>query len=139
MGRKPGAHASRVRKRVKDAYGTQSSHTARAGVRGEERLAVLMRGEGIFNRLLHGPARWLRAVPVADPVDMRNAPMFQVVLLLFGTLPLAAWLYRAIAVPAAWRPGALISLALSALFSAACARYLAYAARVPSPSASGRR
>ena len=79
---------------------------------------MLMRGDGIFNRLLHGPARWLRAVPVADPVDLRNAPMFQLVLLLFGTLPVAAWLYRAIAVPVAWRPGELTSLGLSALFSA---------------------
>lgn len=96
----------------------QSSHTGRAGAQGEKRLAVLTRGEGTFNRLWHAPARWLRAVPIADPVDLRNAPMFQVVLLLFGTVPVAAWLYRAIAVPVAWRPGELTSLALSALFSA---------------------
>ncbi|UYB52973.1 ATP-binding protein [Xanthomonas sp. AM6] len=79
---------------------------------------MLTQGGGTFKRLLHGPARWLRAVPIADPVDLRNAPMFQVVLLLFGTLPVAAWLYRAIAVPDAWRPGELTSLALSVLFSA---------------------
>jgi len=67
---------------------------------------------------MHGPVRWLRAVPISDPVDRRNAPMFQVVLLLFGTLPAAAWLYRAVAVAEPWRPGELTSLALSLVFCA---------------------
>jgi signal transduction histidine kinase len=80
--------------------------------------AVSKRWIGSIRRVLHVPLRWLRAVPIADPVDLRNAPMFQVVLLLFGSLPVAAWLYRAIAVPVPWRPGELTSLALSLLFSA---------------------
>lgn len=68
--------------------------------------------------VLSAPMRWLRAAPIADPVDRRNAPMLQVVLLLLGTLPPAAWLYRGLVVPVPWRPGELTSLALSLLFSA---------------------
>jgi signal transduction histidine kinase len=79
---------------------------------------VLKRVGVTIRHLLQMPIRWLRAVPIVDPVDLRNAPMFQVVLLLFGTLPVAAWLYRAIAVSTPWRPGELTSLALSLLFSA---------------------
>lgn len=69
-------------------------------------------------RLIGAPGRWLRAAPIADPVDRRNAPMLQIVLLLLGTLPPLGWLYRGLAVAVPWRPGELTSLALSLLFSA---------------------
>lgn len=62
---------------------------------------------------------WLRDIPASDPVDRRNAPMLQVILLMLAVLPPAMWLYRAVAVPVPWRPGehvaVLVSLALSAL------------------------
>lgn len=64
------------------------------------------------------PVRWLRNVPVADPVDLRNAPMLQLVLLLLGGLPPLAWAYRAFAVDVPWREGELGSMALSLLLSA---------------------
>ena len=37
---------------------------------------------------------WLANPPVADPVDRRNAPMFQVVMLLLATAPPLLWAYR---------------------------------------------
>lgn len=37
---------------------------------------------------------WLTNPPVADPVDRRNAPMFQVVMLLLATAPPLLWGYR---------------------------------------------
>lgn len=62
---------------------------------------------------------WLRDIPASDPVDRRNAPMLQVILLMLAVLPPAMWFYRAVAVPVPWRPGehvaVLASLALSAL------------------------
>ena len=62
---------------------------------------------------------WLRDVPASDPVDRRNAPMLQVILLMLALLPPAMWLYRAVAVPVPWRPGehvaVMVSLALSVL------------------------
>ena len=63
--------------------------------------------------------RWLWRAPVADPVDRRNAPMLQVVLLLLGTLPPLMWAYRAFASDIPWRPGELESLAMSLLVSTA--------------------
>lgn len=48
---------------------------------------------------------WVRDVPVADPVDRRNAPMLQLVSLLLAVLPSAAWCYRALLVDIPWRPG----------------------------------
>lgn len=60
---------------------------------------------------------WWSRVPIADPVDRRNAPMMQVVLLMLGVLPPLAWLYRILA-PAPWRPGETFSLILSLAFSA---------------------
>lgn len=69
--------------------------------------------------MLSLPVRWLRNVPVADPVDRRNAPMLQVVLLLLGGLPPLAWAYRAFAMnDMPWREGELGSMALSLLLSA---------------------
>lgn len=74
----------------------------------------------MLNKPVASMRDWLRSVPVSDPVDRRNAPMFQIVLLLFVTLPPMAWLYRGIAVPVPWREGELASLGLSLLFSAVC-------------------
>lgn len=54
---------------------------------------------------LGGVRGWLANVPVADPVDRRNAPMLQVILLLLGTTPALMWLYRVVAVDIPWRPG----------------------------------
>ena len=64
-------------------------------------------------RVLGAPLRWLRAAPVADPVDRRNAPMLQIVLLLFATLPMLAWGYRAFFVDIPWRQGEQASMLLS--------------------------
>jgi signal transduction histidine kinase len=65
-----------------------------------------------------GIASWLSRVPVEDPVDRRNAPMLQLVLLMLGSLPPLAWAYRIFVAPAPWRPGESFSLVLSLLLSA---------------------
>lgn len=66
-----------------------------------------------------GMTEWLKRVPVDDPVDRRNAPMLQVVLLLLGVLPPLLWLYRVAASNIPWRPGEtlgmLVSLGISAI------------------------
>lgn len=59
---------------------------------------------------------WLQNVPIADPVDRRNAPMMQIVLLMLGVLPSLAWLYRFLA-PVPWRAGETLSLVLSMALS----------------------
>lgn len=41
-------------------------------------------------------ARWLKPSRIADPVDRRNAPMMQILLLLIGLLPPLAWAHRVI-------------------------------------------
>lgn len=64
------------------------------------------------------PARWLARVPVTDPVDRRNAPMLQVVLLLLGITPPLMWLSRATVSQIPWRPGELGSMAISLGISA---------------------
>lgn len=59
---------------------------------------------------------WLSRVPVVDPVDRRNAPMLQIVLLMLGSLPPLAWAYRlSSGIP--WRPGETLSLSLSLALS----------------------
>ena len=73
-------------------------------------------GRGTLS-VLAQPVRWLRNVPVADPVDLRNAPMLQLVLLLLGGLPPLAWAYRAFAMDVPWREGEVGSMALSLLLS----------------------
>ena len=71
-----------------------------------------------WHRALH----WLRQTPTADPVDRRNAPMLQLVLLLIGvTVPLL-WLYRIAGTDIPWRPGETLSLA-TGLFLAAMALF----------------
>jgi signal transduction histidine kinase len=61
---------------------------------------------------------WLSRVPIQDPVDRRNAPMLQIVLLMLGSLPPLAWAYRIFVAQVPWRPGETFSLALSLLLSA---------------------
>ena len=56
---------------------------------------------------------WFGNVPIADPVDRRNAPMLQLISLLLAILPSLAWLYRIFAVDIPWRPGELTGLLLS--------------------------
>ena len=73
-------------------------------------------GRGTLS-VLAQPVRWLRNVPVADPVDLRNAPMLQLVLLLLGGLPPLAWAYRAFAMDVPWREGEVGSMALSLLLT----------------------
>lgn len=63
--------------------------------------------------------RWLASAPIDDPVDRRNAPMLQIVLILIGCVPPLMWLYRIAISALPWRPGetasVLMSLALSTM------------------------
>jgi signal transduction histidine kinase len=61
---------------------------------------------------------WLQVPRIADPVDRRNAPMLQLVLLALGTLPPALWLYRIFGTQIPWRAGETVSLSASLLISA---------------------
>lgn len=65
-----------------------------------------------------GVASWLWRARVADPVDRRNAPMLQVVLLLLGLAPPAAWAYRGLFSGIPWRAGETTSLIVSLAISA---------------------
>lgn len=69
-------------------------------------------------RLWRASARWLVNVPILDPVDRRNAPMLQIVLLMLGGLPPLMWLYRLFAIDVSWRPGETTSLVMSLILSA---------------------
>ena len=71
------------------------------------------RPAGRLARLWRVPLAWWREVPIADPVDRRNAPMLQLISLLLAVLPALAWAYRAFAVDIPWRPGELTSMGLS--------------------------
>jgi hypothetical protein len=53
--------------------------------------------------------RWLQLTAIDDPVDRRNAPMLQVILLALGTLPPMLWLYRIFGTQISWRPGETVS------------------------------
>lgn len=68
--------------------------------------------------MLQTPIAWLRRVPIHDPVDRRNAPMLQIVLLILGTLPPLLWLYRIFGLAVPWRPGETTALVTSLLISA---------------------
>lgn len=74
-------------------------------------------------------AGWLWRAPVADPVDRRNAPMLQVVLLILGALPPLLWAYRIALSGIPWRSeetaSAIMSMAVSAfaLFGVALIRH----------------
>ena len=61
---------------------------------------------------------WLWRAPVADPVDRRNAPMLQLVLLLLGCAPPLLWLYRVAFSDIPWRAGELHSMVMSLAVSA---------------------
>ncbi|WP_300615506.1 ATP-binding protein [Dokdonella sp.] len=60
-----------------------------------------------------GFASWLWRAPVDDPVDRRNAPMLQVVLLLLGLAPPLMWGYRALFSGIPWRAGEATSMVSS--------------------------
>src|SRR5690554_4698983 len=62
--------------------------------------------------------RWLQQAPVNDPVDRRNAPMLQLVLLLIGIPAPLLWLYRILGTGIPWRPGETTSLVTSLFLSA---------------------
>lgn len=49
--------------------------------------------------------RWLGDVPVVDPVERRNAPMVQVILLLLASAASLLWIYRIVFSGIPWRPG----------------------------------
>lgn len=68
-----------------------------------------------------GMMAWFRNVPIADPVDRRNAPMLQLISLMLAVLPSLAWLYRIFAVDIPWRPGELAGLLLTSTVCAAAA------------------
>lgn len=61
---------------------------------------------------------WLHRPQITDPVDRRNAPMLQIVLMLLGTLPPLLWLHRIVGTDIAWRPGETTSLLASMFISA---------------------
>lgn len=61
---------------------------------------------------------WLHVPRIVDPVDRRNAPMLQLILLALGTLPPVLWLYRILGTQIPWRDGETVSLSASLLISA---------------------
>ncbi|MBO9664181.1 ATP-binding protein [Dokdonella sp.] len=65
-----------------------------------------------------GPAGWLWRAPIADPVDRRNAPMLQVVLLILGSLPPLLWAYRILLSGIPWRAEETASVIMSLSVSA---------------------
>ena len=69
------------------------------------------------NRIL----TWLRSAPIADPVDRRNAPVMQVLLLCYGFLLPANWAWRMLVkgVPEGWATVVALDL-LTAAFALAC-------------------
>ncbi|WP_449468050.1 sensor histidine kinase [Stenotrophomonas humi] len=66
-------------------------------------------------RMLTG---WLSRAPIDDPVDRRNAPMLQILLLLLAFTPPLMWLYRIFGSDSPWRPGETVSLVTSIVISA---------------------
>lgn len=56
---------------------------------------------------------WLNQVEAADPVDRRNAPFFQVLMLMMGTLVVLNWAYLQFVVGLPRREGGLIDVAMS--------------------------
>jgi len=92
--------------------------------RGVELASMAMNGgnpshsAGPLRRPAGRVTAWLRRVPVSDPVDRRNAPMLQVVLLLLGIPTPLIWLYRVLFVAQPWRPGELQSMAMAMATSA---------------------
>jgi signal transduction histidine kinase len=60
---------------------------------------------------------WLSRAPIDDPVDRRNAPMLQVLLLLLAFTSPMMWLYRIFGTDSPWRPGETASLITSIVIS----------------------
>lgn len=58
---------------------------------------------------------WLGRIEVADPVDRRNAPFFQVLMVMMGTLVVLNWAYLQFVVGLPKRAGGMIDLAMSLL------------------------
>ncbi|MFC4729036.1 sensor histidine kinase [Coralloluteibacterium thermophilus] len=69
-------------------------------------------------RPLHAALAWLRRVPATDPVDRRNAPVLQAILLILAVFPPPLWLYRIVAVDRPWAPWETTSLLTSLAVSA---------------------
>lgn len=65
-----------------------------------------------------GKAEWLARIPIQNPVDRRNAPMLELLLVLLALLPPVAWIYRWLMVSIPWRPGETVSLLSSMALSA---------------------
>jgi signal transduction histidine kinase len=80
--------------------------------------AVRFSSISIISRPWRASAAWLNRAPVEDPVDRRNAPMLQVVLILLGFAPPLLWLYRILLSGLPWRPSETASLAMSLALSA---------------------
>ena len=62
--------------------------------------------------------QWLQHAPIDDPVDRRNAPMLQLVLLLIAIPVPVLWLYRILGTDIPWRPGETMSLVTGLFLSA---------------------
>ncbi len=60
---------------------------------------------------------WLSRAPIEDPVDRRNAPMLQVLLLMLALTSPLMWLYRIFGTDSPWRPGETASLITSVAVS----------------------
>jgi len=64
-------------------------------------------------RPLRAIQRWLSNVPVSDPVDRRNAPMLQAILLIVVSLASLLWIYRIGFSGLPWRSGETVNLLMS--------------------------
>lgn len=66
-------------------------------------------------------SHWLQLAPVDDPVDRRNAPMLQLVLLLIAIPVPLLWLFRMVGTDIPWRPGETMNLITGLALAAAAA------------------
>lgn len=71
-------------------------------------------------------AVWLNQISVGDPVDRRNAPFFQVLMVLMGTLVVLNWAYLQFVVGMPQRRGGMTDVAMSLVTAVAawCAFFL---------------
>lgn len=72
-------------------------------------------------RPLRGIKRWFANVPVTDPVDRRNAPMVQVILLVLVFLSSSLWFYRIVFSGLPWRSSETSDFLMSLCVIAVCA------------------
>jgi signal transduction histidine kinase len=61
---------------------------------------------------------WLRRVETTDPVDRRNAPFFQLLMLMMGTLVVLNWAYLQFVVGLPRREGGMVDVAMSLVTAA---------------------